>query len=45
MALWIRVSPISGEPIYQQIVDQAPRAIGAHFFLSLSVTFAAPMRL
>jgi GntR family transcriptional regulator len=29
MALWIHISPISGEPIYQQIVDQVARAIAA----------------
>jgi len=29
MALWIQISPISGEPIYQQIVAQVARAIAA----------------
>jgi GntR family transcriptional regulator len=29
MALWIQISPISGEPIYQQIVSQIARAIAA----------------
>jgi GntR family transcriptional regulator len=29
MALWIQISPISSEPIYQQIVTQIARAIAA----------------